>query len=315
MSLTTTWSAVYPTLDFNGYYSTNIAVRAVPAAYSFSYSLAVATGYPSLYVVQPSIFTSWISTSAPVPRSYNYGALLPAPGNHDTATLVFTAATTYPVFIYCGPYDTTISATVSTVTQNCSGITINAKWVDFNLSPVVATSSIPPRTSAVNFVGTTVPTDSLTSDAQGQVQSTNLSIGAVIGIAIACFFVAGIVAAGVLVLFLRRRNKAAAAKAHVPHSSNNYPPPPPATSEFRSQETGQSHLYFTPSVGVNAPQSYYPQNGLGESAMTFSPPARGVYQANYPAHALLDPNAFLAASAGSEETGNSSSQGIPVARN
>ncbi|KAI8804448.1 hypothetical protein BJ742DRAFT_856723 [Cladochytrium replicatum] len=345
MSLTTTtWSSVYPSLEYNAYYSSELVVSAVPAAFSFSYTLAVATGYPTLYVVEPSIFTSWLSTSEQVPRTWNYGALLPAPGNGDTETLVFTSAATYPVFFYCGEYTTTTATRTSTIRQNCSSITINAKWVNLNIVPITSAPASRSTSRATAVPG--IPTGSA-SGSENQSQSQGLGIGAVVGIAVACFVVAGLVAAGVIIMYLRRRNRAAAAsKAYFPPpppSAANYPPPPPSSSsEFPSQPLrAQSHLYFTPSGGVDGPHfdpyasaalpvpqgsaqtnlsasTYYPQSNLGASAYTPAPQGQGEaanYQVNYQAQSPVDPapsNAFIPNT--SAEAG-SGGQGVLLMRN
>ncbi|KAI8804453.1 hypothetical protein BJ742DRAFT_824429 [Cladochytrium replicatum] len=250
---TTSWSNTYNPLTYNYWASRVITVSTVPAAYSFSYSVAVAQGTPSLYVLDPVVYSSWSAGTTFVPQTYRYGARIDPPtGGRDSFSLVFTSATTYPVILYCGPYSTTISSVVTIFSQNCSGVTIAANWVDLNIGPPAQTTTIPPLT----LTSSPSPT--------GDTGGGGVSTGAVVGIIVGAVVVAGALSAAIVITMLRRRNRKATMELTQQQRQSTYigpglPPPPPGPPSA----TGG---YFYPMPGTDAASSS--DSGLGNSAGT-----------------------------------------------
>ncbi|KAI8804454.1 hypothetical protein BJ742DRAFT_824433 [Cladochytrium replicatum] len=280
--MTTVYSRTYADFAYNEYYQTNIAVTAVPAAYSLTYSIDVATGYPSLYVVDPDVFTSWSTTSDPYIKNYRYGAILPPPGARDVASLVFTSATTYPVFIFCGPYITTVSSTARTLSQNCSGVTVSAQWVDLNIAAITSAS----RSSLQTGLPTPTGTE---NNNNGNNSDSGLPLGTVIAIAVAAFVLAGLIAAGVI-LFLVRKKKAADKSIPPPPPPGFNPYPPNFNPAYSSQPLLQppQALYFPPppSSADSNTVPYQPYPGVSYPMSPNPVPAPYPMNANYSAAPL-----------------------------
>ncbi|KAI8812382.1 hypothetical protein BJ742DRAFT_793960 [Cladochytrium replicatum] len=265
---TTTWSNVYSVIPYNRWATSAITVSNIPAAYSFSYSVAVAEGTPSVFVLDPSVYTAWSTGTTFLPQTYRYGARIDPPtGGRDSFSLIFTSATTYPVLLYCGPYSTTISSVVTISTLNCSGVTINAKWVDLNIAPPAQTTTLPP------LIITSTPSPSAGSDG-------GVSAGAVAGIAVGAVVVAGVLAAAIVVTMLRRRNRKAAeqqAQQQQRASYMNYPPPvplqPPPPGMDMYKPSGH---YYKPPAAAAAPD--HADHSDGSNTLPGSPGGVG---ANY----------------------------------
>ncbi|KAI8804450.1 hypothetical protein BJ742DRAFT_824422 [Cladochytrium replicatum] len=138
MASVTPWSSEF-SLSFGlEYIETQITVTAAQDLVSFSESLNVVAGAPTLYIVDPNEFAKWSST---VDINYAPSNYYAKTGSGDENTNIhFPTPGVYNLFVFCGALTTTVSNIPTVLTQTCSG-TIKAQWSHSTSAPVSSSSS------------------------------------------------------------------------------------------------------------------------------------------------------------------------------
>ncbi|KAI8804451.1 hypothetical protein BJ742DRAFT_451166 [Cladochytrium replicatum] len=128
----TVWTTSIPSATYNGWTAVPITVTTAPATFTFSVDLKVADGYPTVYVLNPSIYSEWVLAPTPSPESFPFKHEFLHPGSSVDTTLVFQTPTTYPVVLYCGSSMGSIAngALPAPIYKDCSGINFIAYWSD-----------------------------------------------------------------------------------------------------------------------------------------------------------------------------------------
>ncbi|KAI8812381.1 hypothetical protein BJ742DRAFT_866532 [Cladochytrium replicatum] len=267
---TTIWSTFISLLTFNQWFTSQITVSTIPAGYNFTYSAAaVGLGSPTVYVMDPTEYTSWETGFSLIPRTFYYSALVPPPSNTGSTSITFAYPTTFPVVVYCGRR----TSSLIQYDSNCTSVNLAATWVDLHLPPLPTTTTTNRRSTTTT---TTTPTQ--TESFEGGVVVYGPSVGSTAGVTVAVFAFACAVAAAVVVFVMRRTRRKDVqlqGAGYLPppgyQVGQGYPPPPPVQASTTTM-TGDGSVTASPGQSfaqlVPPPRTRPPPPPTAQNAVT-----------------------------------------------